>query len=127
MTIESSNELIVRFPAKGGYLEISRLNATAMAATAGFDVTELDDIRLAVNEAVAWLLDDEVTGTVELAIVASPGELGFRGAVSGPQIPELQVHDLLHAIMGATTDSYEAGLDDGGNRFLSFAKRAANG
>lgn len=127
VAIEPSDELIVRFPARSGYLEISRLNATAMAASAGFDVTELDDVRLAVNEAVAWLLDDGVDGGVELTIGTSPGELRFRGVLSGPRIPELGLPDLLHAILGATTDSYEAGLDDDGNRFLTIVKRTADG
>lgn len=127
MTVDSADELIVRFPAKSGYLEISRLNATAMAASVGFDVGELDDLRLAVDEAVAWLLSDDPSGTIELAINRAPGEVSFRGVLSGPDVAERELHDLLHAILGATTDSYEAGRDEEGNRYLSLVKRAANG
>lgn len=127
MTVDAADELIIRFPARSGYLEISRLNATAMAAGAGFDVSELDDLRLAVDEAVAWLLSDDPSGTIELAIHRSPGELGFRGVLSGPDIADRELHDLLHAILGATTDGYEAGRDEDGNRYLSLVKRAADG
>lgn len=127
MTAELSDDLIIRFPARSGYLEICRLNATAMAASVGFDVSELDDLRLAVDEAVAWLLGDETPGMVELAINRDGTQISFGCTLDGTAVPERQIDDLLHAILGATTDQYDAGLDDAGKRYLSLVKRAADG
>lgn len=127
MADQPADYLTVRFPAQPGYLEISRLNATAMAAELGFDVEELDDLRLAVDEAVAWLVGESSAGTVELRINRSPGELQFTGTRRGPDGPGCELYDLIHAILGATTDGYEAGRDDDGCRFLRLVKRAANG
>ena len=124
---EQLDDLTIRFPARSGYLAISRLNTTAMASAGGFDVDELDDLRLAVDEAVNWLLvdHDDQGDVIELAISCRGGRLDFRGNLSsnGAEAPALG--DLVHAILGATVDSYETGLDDGGRRYISLAKQAA--
>ena len=44
-------------PADAGLLRLVRLVASGLASTAGFDVDELDDLRIAVDEAVAALLE----------------------------------------------------------------------
>ncbi len=103
-----ADEISVRFPAKPGYLHISRLNASAIGTEAGLDVEELQDLRLAVNEAVGWLLlDADGDGQVELQMSASEGTVTIRGSrvVSG-ELPEREPDSLLSAVLGATLDSY---------------------
>ena len=46
------DQLTIGFPARPGYLVVGRLNAAAIGVAAGFDVEELDDLRLAVTEAI---------------------------------------------------------------------------
>jgi hypothetical protein len=98
-----------------------------MAAEAGFDVEELDDVRLAVDEAVAWLLSDDVDGSVEIRLTSRPGSLDFRAVLTGADIPERDPGDLAHAILGAVTDRYDTGRDDRGRRYLTLSLRSANG
>lgn len=126
---ELLDDLVLRFPARPGYLSICRLNATTMAAGAGFDIEELDDLRLAIAEAVNWLIPeatagaDDDAGSVELTIACGPGRFDFTGTRSGGTLPgEAELDDLVHAILGATVDRYEI-ADDGAARSITLAKQ----
>lgn len=133
LVTEVHPDLIVRFPARRGYLSISRLNATALAADNGFDIDELDDLRLAVDEAVAWLIDDgrpetSEPGTdreVELRISFHGGRLEFTGTRSGPTTEVPDVSELVHAVLTVTVDHYETGVDDDGHLYVKLAKHPA--
>ncbi len=119
--------LEIRFPARPGYLAVSRLNVTAMAAGAGFDVDGLDDLRLAIDEAVSWLVGDSTAETapddiVELVISCRPGQVECRGRRSGDGGGEPALGDLASAILGATIDEIEIGAD--GGRFITLVKRS---
>ena len=119
----SDDALTVSFPARSGYLRISRLNATTYGAKLGFDVDALDDLRLAVDEAVTWLLDDEdAGGTVTLRLTESEGGIRLIGERNGAVLPERSVDDLVHAILGATLDSYELVGTEGGGRRVELVK-----
>lgn len=48
----------LRLPADARHAATARVVAASLAADLGFDVDEIDDLRLGVNEAVAILLDD---------------------------------------------------------------------
>ncbi len=122
---DNTDDLVIQFPARGGFLNISRLNATAMAAESGFDIDQLDDLRLAVDEAVTWLVQDETSGgVVELIIRSYNGQLDFLGRRSEIGLPPRALGDLMEAILGATVDDYQTGVDDLGRRYISLHKRA---
>ena len=108
-----TDALILRFPARAGYLHVSRLNASAVGAEAGFDVDELEDLRLAVTEAVTWLLaDPESGGEVELVMSATDGTLRIDGTRSSSiALPDRALDDLMDAVLGATTDSHRLTSD----------------
>ncbi len=105
--------LSLRFPAKSGYLRICRLNAATCASELGFDVEELDDLRLAVNEAVSWVLaDEEAGGEVEVSLRATGRELAVDVVRSGSELPRRELDDLVHAILGATCERYSIDSSD---------------
>lgn len=103
----------IRFPARPGYLKVSRLNASAIGAEAGFDVEELDDLRLAVNETVTWLLaDPDSGGDVELVLSAQEGQIRIDGKrSSSAPLPDRPIDDLIDAILGATMDEHRLSAD----------------
>jgi serine/threonine-protein kinase RsbW len=115
--------LRLSFPARPGFLRISRINATTFGADLGFTVDELDDLRLAVDEAVTWLLRDENSSdTVLLELREVDQGVELRGTRSGVTLPEQPVDDLVHAILGATLDSYELRGDET-ERHVTLNKR----
>lgn len=116
--------LKLEFPAQRGYLKVCRLAVAALAAEAGFDVDELDDLRLAVTEAVTWLVEgDRAADRVTLVV-----ELDRQIVVDGTRECEEPllgaVDDLLHAILGATLDEYHLG-SSGDRRTVRLVKHPA--
>ena len=106
--------LTLTFPARPGYLRICRITTTTFAADLGFDVDQLDDLRLAVDEAVTWLLhDDGAGGEISLVISTSESEIQIRGERLSDVVPEREVDDLVHALLGATLDAYELRSEEG--------------
>lgn len=119
--------LTITFPARPGYLTVSRLNASAVAAAAGFDVEELDDFRLAVSEAVTWLLADEDSGgEVELILQTDNGTVTLEGTRTAPGIPQRANDDLIEAILGATVDQFTLSQPAGDQRLLRLVKAKAS-
>jgi anti-sigma regulatory factor (Ser/Thr protein kinase) len=121
----SDDVVRLSFPARPGFLRLSRINVTTFGSELGFTVDELDDLRLAVDEAVHWLLRDENpsdTVLLELREVAHGVEL--RATRSGTALPDQPVGDLIHAILGATVDGYELQEDPTGRTVVLSKRRA---
>lgn len=120
------DQLRIGFPARPGYLVVGRLNAAAVGAAAGFDVEELDDLRLAVSEALTWLLaDDEVGGEVTLTLDASDGVVEIVGVRTGEALVPVGVDDLVEAILGATVDDFQLDESESGRRRIRLSKAKA--
>lgn len=114
------------FPARPGFLRLSRMNVTTFGADLGFTVDELDDLRLAVDEAVHWLLRDEDPADTVLLELRQVGQgVELRATRSGTALPDQPVGDLIHAILGATVDGYELQGDPTGRHVTLSKQRAA--
>ena len=119
--------LRLRFPATGGYLRVCRLNASVLAAELDFDLDELDDLKLAVDEAVTWLTgDDECGGSVELDIRHGDGRIEIVGTRTADDLPPRDAEDLVDAILGATVDSHELLGPPGAPRTVRLRKATAS-
>lgn len=121
-TDQAGGPLKLEFPAQQGYLKVCRLTVSAIAAGAGFDVDELDDLRLAVTEAVTWLAEgDRPTDQVSLTVRLEDG-LVVEGSRRCEDPLADEGNDLLDAILGATLDEFS--LDSTGDRrTLRLVKR----
>ena len=79
-------------PAEAGYLTVVRTAAAAVAGRLGATVDDIEDLRIAVNEACSVLLTQADPGA-DLACrfdIGSDGRLGFRVVVASTQgeVPE---------------------------------------
>jgi hypothetical protein len=145
VTNTNQRDLQLRFPAANGYLRVSRLTATTLAADLGFDVDALDDLRLAVAEVVNYLVESSTADQIVLRLLAGqdgfrlegttvvendesdhraePAALGVRPEDTGV-VDDSAVDDLLHAVLGATTDDYRIGVVDD-RRYVWLVKHTA--
>lgn len=120
------DQLSLRFPARPGYLVICRLNAAAVGTAAGFDVEELDDLRLAVTEVITWLLADDIAGgDVELRLAVADGCVDIEGSRSGAGLSPNPADELVEAILGATVDDFELTETGADERRIRLTKAKA--
>ena len=118
----SDERIGLDLPADARHAATARVLVASLAADAGFSVDEIDDLRLALNEAVALLVDDgdgeqlgdvtmigtEAGDRVEIELRITPGtmtiEIRRREAVAVPEIDELA-----DRILAAVVDSHVLG------------------
>ncbi len=114
--------VVVSIPAQSGYLSLCRVNAIAIGAMLGFGVDALDDLRLAVTEAVTWSLDRSKSGTrMELSVSGVDGKLHFAVVAEASETASPDIDDLASAILGAMVDEFSTKLE-GGRTLLAFTK-----
>ena len=53
----TADEIVLRVPARAPYARIVRVGAAALALRQGMSFTDIDDVRLAIDEALILLLD----------------------------------------------------------------------
>ena len=101
------------FPADAEYLRLARLAAADAASRAGFDVDEVEDFRIAVDELCHLLMggtDHSITVSfgVRGACVLAHGTTRARPLAALGELPPLAL-----AIVRSVTDYFESSVDDG--------------
>ena len=105
----------MRMPAEGAYLSVLRTATAGLAARLDFTLDEIEDLRIAVDEACAMLLSQAVPGA-SLECAFTLGQDNMAIAVSGPCLaPQQPASDtfawtVLSALAG-TVEAY-VGPDD---------------
>ena len=121
-TLDGPIELAL--PADTRLLRLVRLVASGLASTAGFDVDELDDLRIAVDEAVASLLEGGDGTRLNLRFDVGGSEVGMSG--STPAAPGMTLDadrvELSTQILAAVCDDHELDVS-GGNVTVRIIKR----
>jgi serine/threonine-protein kinase RsbW len=80
---EAQDKVTVRLPAVGAYLSVLRTATAGLAARLDFTLDEIEDLRIAVDEACAMLLSQAVPGS-SLECGFTLGEDMMTIAVSAP-------------------------------------------
>lgn len=103
-------------PAQARFLSAARLVASSLASDLDFSVDDIDELRIAVDEALTVLID-AAPATSAVRVVFSlgagsagePGQLQIEGRIEdGPGVSvEPQADGLVRRILHAVTDSYE--------------------
>jgi len=109
-----TNAVTVSFPAQTQYVSLARTMAAAMAVRADLPIDQLEDLRLAVDEAVAQIVLDAVPGSdLRCIFVEAHGSLRIqvRGTTSSGALPATNTFSwtVLTALVDEVTASIEAG------------------
>lgn len=98
-----------------------RLLAASMAADLGFSVDEIDDLRLAVSEAVALVAAQERPGDrLDVSVMAVGDSISIEFSARSGR-PPTEPDDLAANVLRAVTDHYE--VRDGTVRTVSSTLR----
>jgi anti-sigma regulatory factor (Ser/Thr protein kinase) len=78
---EPPPETVVRLeiPAQTRVVRAARLVASGLASTAGFDVDDVDDMRIAIDELCAVMFELGAGGVVSITFATRPGEIEVHG------------------------------------------------
>jgi serine/threonine-protein kinase RsbW len=113
-----SETVRLTIPAALEFVRIARLTASGVASRVGFDIDEIEDLRVAVDELSSILVDTGGgDGQLELAFTpTSDGiEIEGRTRVEGDTAPT--VDDLTRQILAAVVDDYTVDSQSGEARF----------
>jgi len=104
-------------PASLEFVRIIRLTASGVASRLGFDVEEIEDLRVAVDELASVVVERAPGNELEVVFSVHDDALRIEGraAVETPGDP--QIPELTSQILAAVVDKYELNLDAGTLRF----------
>jgi serine/threonine-protein kinase RsbW len=104
-------------PASPDYVRIVRLAASGIATNLGFDVDELDDLRVAVGELVNLTLEVCRPEILEVLFTVNGSELSIEGSAPAADGRVVELDSLTRQILDAFLDTYTIGIADGNVRF----------
>lgn len=124
-------------PVRADLVVLARLTAATVGSRAGFDVEEIEDLRLAVDELCVWLVGDGAGGRlslrfvrggteVEVSCVHHPGD-STAVAAAGDGTPTAPPDGLSAAILDALVDEHGRDDCDGERRIWLRKRRARSG
>jgi len=114
---------VVRLSVPGSleYVRVVRLTAAAVAARFGFDVEEIEDLRVAVDELASVVIEAGSGRDIAFTFTSLVDTFVVEG--SGPVDGQPVLDDLTRQILSAVVDAFEISAVDGVAHFRA-AKRS---
>jgi serine/threonine-protein kinase RsbW len=116
---------VVRLSVPGSleYVRVARLTAAAVAARVGFDIEEIEDLRVAVDELASVVI--EAGNAAEISFMFS--NLGDTFVIEGSAavVRDVSIDDLSRQILSVVVDDFELDAVDGVARFRA-SKRVSS-
>jgi serine/threonine-protein kinase RsbW len=107
---ERSEEVRLTMPASPDLLRVARLTAAGLANRVGFNIDEVEDVKIALDELCFSLVGDASGGgTLDLRFVLEPGALVIEGAgpANGGPDRDADTRELSALILDAVVDEHE--------------------
>jgi len=105
-------------PASLENMRIVRLTVSGVASRLGFDVDEIENLRIAVDELASIIVDDTIEGALDVTFATNGSDFQIEGRAPIAAGADVAVDELSAQILNAVCDKYEVRADDGGARFL---------
>ncbi len=99
-------------PATPAYVRIVRLAASGIATNLGFDVDELDDLRVAVGELVNLTLEVCKPETLDVVFTIAGSEFQIEGSAPAADGRTVELDILTRQILDAFLDTYTVEIAD---------------
>ena len=107
-------------PASPDLLRVARLTAAGLATRVGFNVDEVEDVKIALDELCFGVLGDGAgAGTLDLRFVLEPGALTIEGAgpADGAQDRDEETTEFAALLLAALVDEHDISRDGAQVRF----------
>jgi serine/threonine-protein kinase RsbW len=121
---DHDGSVALSLPADPRHLRLARLTASGFSADLGFSLDEVEELRLAVGEASALLVEHAAAGArLTVRYHDDDGELVVEGRCPADADSPITVDPVAEAVLVNTVDTFEVDRDGEANRFR-LAKRA---
>lgn len=120
--VTTNRPVVLQLPADPALLRVARVTVASVAAALPLTLQDVEDLRVAVDELAAVVIDGcdpDVTLSIEVAVVDGAVVVSGRVVGVGPA-PEL--HPVAVDLLGLVAPDHELG-SDGDDRWFRFAKR----
>jgi len=123
-----SQEGVVRLtvPASLEYVRIVRLTGSGVASRLGFDVEEIENLRVALDELASMAIEFAVGGELEMTFSTTNTELRIIGRAPTTRGADVGVEELTAQILKAVSDDYDLRAEDGHVYFSCVTRRPLN-
>lgn len=116
-------------PAEPRLLRLARMTAATIAVDLGFSLQDIEDVRVAVDELAAVLIEgDEPDAVLELAFGSAHGSILVTGEVVGGSSRTPELHAVARELLDLVADDYavEGGPDGRASFRLTKHRRSAS-
>jgi serine/threonine-protein kinase RsbW len=110
-------------PAALEYVRIVRLAGSGGASRLGFDIEEIENLRVALDVLASMTIDLAGAGELEITFSTTDTELRIVGRAPVAAGAEVGVEELTAQILKAVIDDYELRADDGYVHFSCVTRR----
>jgi serine/threonine-protein kinase RsbW len=114
----------VKMPAEGAYLSVLRTAAAGLAARLDFTLDEIEDLRIAIDEACAMLLTQAIPGTdLECVFELGADLVTITVSVSAAHARKPARDTFAWTVLSALAGSVDSRLDSDDRVSIVLAKR----
>jgi len=111
-------------PAEFRYLRLARVTAGAIAADLDYGMQDIDDMRVAVDELAALLIEDASAGAeLEICFDVGPDGIAATGHLRGGPSTKPAVHPVAAELLALVVDRYDVTADATHGRRFRFWKQ----
>jgi serine/threonine-protein kinase RsbW len=111
-------EVHLVIPASSRYLRLARLTAAGLAGDLGYPVDAIEDLRIAVDELCAAIIEDTaIPTTLELTYREAEGSLVVEGTCRARSTNAPDLHSVARELLNMLADEYSIGAIDGHRNF----------
>ena len=123
---KSADIVRLSVPATLEYVRIVRLAASGMASRYGYDIDEIENLRVAVDELASMVVDAADDGDLAVSFSTLDGDFRIEGRAPTATDTELTVDPLTASILNAVCDKYELNAVDGWAHFVCLRRLPAS-
>jgi serine/threonine-protein kinase RsbW len=111
-------EVRLTIPAQARYLRLARLTAAGLAGDLGYAVDDIEDLRIAVDELCAAVIED-ASSSAELVVRyrEDDGALVAEGVCDDTAAPPPELHRVASELLAMLADEYDVGFTAEGRTF----------
>jgi serine/threonine-protein kinase RsbW len=110
-------------PAALEYVRIVRLTGSGVASRLGFDIEEIENLRVALDELASMVIEFAAKGELEVTFSTTDTELRMTGRAPIAEGVDVGVEELTAQILKAVIDDYELRATDGFVHFSCITRR----